>query len=168
MLIAKNSWMRLGITTVIVLFSAGSFTKVAAHHGFTGQYDASRPLYLQGTVQQVRWQSPHSTLIVELPKNLEVPPEFRQLSASELGSDTQQRLTVSPDLLGTRSRVEFPPVASMVDPLQDRLQVGDSIQLVVLRNCQPPNQLRVLLARLADGTTVARAKTANQVNGCRS
>lgn len=167
MLIAKNFWIRLGITTVIVLFSAGS-TKVAAHHGFTGQYDASRPLYLQGTVQQVRWQSPHSTLIVELPKNLEVPPEFRQLSASELGSDTQQRLIVSPDLLGTRSRLEFPPVASMVNPLQDRLQVGDSIQLVVLRNCQPPNQLRVLLARLTDGTTVAQAKTANQVNGCPS
>ncbi|NHC35804.1 DUF6152 family protein [Scytonema millei] len=164
----SQKWMRLGITTVIVLFSAGSVTKVAAHHGFTGEYDASRPLYIQGTVQQVRWQSPHSTLIVELPKNLEVPPEFRQLSTSELGSDTQKQLTVSPDLLGTRSRVEFPPVSSMVAPLQDRLQVGDSIQLVVLRNCQPPNQLRVLLARLTDGTTVARAKTANQVNGCSS
>ncbi len=166
MLISKK-WMRLGITTVIVLFSAG-VSRVAAHHGFTGEYDASRPLYIQGTVQQVRWQSPHSTLIVELPKNLEVPPEFRQLSASKLSLNTQQRLTVSSDLLGTRSRVEFPPVASMVAPLQDRLQVGDSIQLVVLRNCQPSNQLRVLLARLTDGTTVARAKTANQVNGCPS
>jgi len=167
MLISKK-WMRLGITTAIVLFSAVSFGKVEAHHGFSGQYDASRPLYLQGTVRQVRWQSPHTTLIVELPKNLEVPPEFRQLSASELGGNTQQRLTVSTNLLGRRSRVEFPPVASMVAPLQDRLQVGDSIQLVVLRNCQPPNQLRVLLARLTDGTTVARAKTANQVNGCPS
>lgn len=167
MLITKK-WMRLGLTTAIVLFSAGNFTPVSAHHGFTGQYDASRPLYLQGTVRQVRWQSPHSTLIVELPKNLEVPLEFRQLSASELGLNTQQRLTVSTNLLGTRSRVEFPPVVSMVAPLRDRLQVGDSIQLVVLRNCQPPNQLRVLLARLTDGTTVARAKTANQVNGCRN
>jgi hypothetical protein len=37
-----------------------------------------------------------------------------------------------------------------------------------LRNCEPPNQLRILLARLTDGTTVARAKTANQVNGCPS
>lgn len=114
MLISKK-WMRLGITTVIVLFSAG-VSRVAAHHGFTGEYDASRPLYIQGTVQQVRWQSPHSTLIVELPKNLEVPPEFRQLSASKLSLNTQQRLTVSSDLLGTRSRVEFPPVASMVAP----------------------------------------------------
>lgn len=168
MLISKKSLVRLGTTTALVLFLTGNITRVEAHHGFTGQYDASRPVYLQGTVQQVRWQSPHSTLIVELSKNLEVPPQFRQLTASELGSDTQQRLTVSPDLLGTQQRVEFPPVASMVDPLQDRLQVGDSIQLVVLRNCQPPNQLRVLLARLTDGTTVARAKTANQVNGCRS
>lgn len=166
MLISKK-WMRLGITTVIVLFSAG-VPKVAAHHGFRGEYDASRPLYIQGTVQQVRWQSPHSTLIVELPKNLEVPPDFRQLSASKLSLNTQQRLTVSANLLGTRSRVEFPPVVSMVAPLRDRLQVGDSIQLVVLRNCQPPNHLRVLLARLTDGTTVARAKTANQVNGCPS
>lgn len=167
MLISKK-WMRLGLTTAIVLFSAVSFGRVEAHHGFSGQYDASRPLYLQGTVRQVRWQSPHSTLIVELPKNLEVPPEFRQLSASRLGLNNQQRLTVSANLLGRRSRVEFPPVVSMVAPLRDRLQVGDSIQLVVLRNCQPPNQLRVLLARLSDGTTVARARTANQVNGCRN
>lgn len=166
--ISQKSLTRLGITTAIILFAAGSFTKVAAHHGFAGQYDASRPLYLQGTVRQVRWQSPHSTLIVELPKNLEVPPEFRQVSASELGANTQKQLTIFPDLLGTQQRVEFPPVASMVDPLQDRLQVGDSIQLVVLRNCEPPNQLRILLARLTDGTTVARAKTANQVNGCPS
>ncbi|MBE9018910.1 hypothetical protein C7Y66_22905 [Chroococcidiopsis sp. CCALA 051] len=165
----SKKWIQLGITTVIVLFSAASVTKeVAAHHGFTGEYDASRPLYVQGTVRQVRWQSPHSTLIVEIPKNLEVPPEFRQLSASELGTDTQKQLTVSPELLGTQQRVEFPPVTSMVAPLQDRLQVGNSVQLVVLRNCEPPNQLRILLARVTDGTTVARAKTANQVNGCRS
>lgn len=153
----------------ITIASLMGMNKVEAHHGFTGQYDVSRPLYLQGTVREVRWQSPHSILVLELPKNLKVPSAFRQLSqVNELGSDTQIRLSVPRNLLGTRQRVEFPPLASMVSPLQNRLQRGNTVQLIVLRNCQAPNQLRVLLARLNDGTTVAQARTSNQVNGCPS
>lgn len=153
----------------IAIVSVLSITKAEAHHGFSGQYDASSPLYLWGTVTELRWQSPHSILVLDLPKNLEVPSAFRQLAqVNELGSNTQRRLAVPRNLLGTTQRVEFPPIASMVEPLQNRLQRGDTVQLVVLRNCQAPNQLRVLLARLNDGTTVARARTGNQVNGCPS
>jgi hypothetical protein len=157
------------VVAAIAIVSVMGMNKVEAHHGFTGQYDVSRPLYLRGTVREVRWQAPHSILVLELPRNLDVPPAFRQLSqVNQLGWDTQKRLTVPRNLLGTRQRVEFPPLASMVEPLQNRLQRGDTVQLVVLRNCQAPNQLRVLLARLNDGTTVARARTGNQVNGCPS
>ncbi len=66
------------------LFSAGNFTQVAAITALQDNTMLVARCIIQGTVRQVRWQSPHSTLIVELPKNLEVPP-FRQLSASELG-----------------------------------------------------------------------------------
>ncbi|BAZ22171.1 hypothetical protein NIES4073_30530 [Kalymmatonema gypsitolerans NIES-4073] len=165
----KGNQLYTKMMAAIAIVSVMGVTKVEAHHGFSGQYDVSKPLYLQGTVREVRWQSPHSILVLELPKNLEVPSAFRQLAqVNELGSDTQKRLAVPRNLLGTRQRVEFPPLASMVDPLQNRLQRGDTVQLVVLRNCQAPNQLRVLLARLSDGTTVARARTGNQVNGCDS
>jgi hypothetical protein len=157
------------VMSAIALVAATSIPKVEAHHGFTGRYDASSPLYLRGTVQEVRWQSPHSVLLLTLPKELEVPPEFRQLpEVNQLGADTQKQLAAPRNFLGTQQQVEFPPVASMVEPLENRLQVGDSVQLVVLRNCESPHQLRVLLARLEDGTTVARANTGNQVNGCQN
>lgn len=164
----KRNWsIHIKVMTAIIFVSAICVTKVEGHHGFTGQYDVSSPLYLEGTVQEVRWQSPHSILVLELPKNLEVPPKFRQLAQiNQLGSDIQKQLAVPRNLLGTQQRVEFPPVASMINPLRDHLQNGDSVQLVVLRNCKPPNQLRVLLARLSDGTTVARTRTGNLVNGC--
>lgn len=163
----KRNRLYSTIMSAIAIVCTVGITRGEAHHGFTGQYDVSRPFYLQGRVREVRWQSPHSILILELPKNLEVPPAFRQLAqVNDLGPDTQKRLAVPRNFLGTKQRVEFPPVASMVKPLQNRLQKGDTIQLIVLRNCQAPNQLRVLLARLSDATTVAQARTGNQVNGC--
>lgn len=38
----------------------GTGAPVTAHHSFSAEYDASRPLRLKGTVEQVEWQNPHA------------------------------------------------------------------------------------------------------------
>lgn len=150
-----------------VLTAIGWTSRTSAHHGFQGRYDSSRLIYLQGTVRQVRWQAPHSTLVVQLPRNVTIPAAIRQASQlNQLGRNAAQRLTISQNLTGTQ-QVEFPPVGSMTQPLRDRLKPGDLIRLLVYRNCERPNQLRVQFAQLSDGVTVVRPGTVQtEVNGC--
>lgn len=160
--------------TIVMLVAVGMMAAVGgteyatAHHGFQGRYDSSRLIYLQGTVRDVRWQAPHSTLAVQLPRNVAIPDTIRQArELNQLGRNATNRLTVSQNMLGTTQRVEFPPVGSMTRPLRDRLRPGDQIRLIVYRNCDRPNQLRVQLAQLQDGMTVVRPGTVQtEVNGC--
>lgn len=41
---------------------------VAAHHSFGAEFDASKPLTLEGTVVQMEWVNPHSWLTIDVPK----------------------------------------------------------------------------------------------------
>jgi hypothetical protein len=139
-----------------------------AHHGFDGKYDSSQPIYLAGTVREVRWQSPHSVLVLDVPKNLTIPSDLKQArNIDRLGDETLASLIVPVQMLGKTQQLEFPPVGSMVNPLRDRLKVGDRVSAIVYRNCEPPNQLRVQFVQLNDGTTVVRPGTVQtEVNGC--
>jgi hypothetical protein len=139
-----------------------------AHHGFQGRYDSSRLMYLQGTVQEARWQSPHSVLVVQVPDRISIPDSVRQSTQlNQLGRNAVQRLTIPQNLLGRVQQVEFPPVGSMTRPLRDRLRSGGQIRLLVYRNCDRPHQLRVQFAQMTDGTTVVRPGTVQtEVIGC--
>lgn len=157
------------LTAVGLAFAPiGLTSRAEAHHGFQGRYDANRLIYLQGTVQAIRWQVPHSILVVQLPRRITIPNSVRQAGElNQLGRNAAQRLTISQNLLGTTQSVEFPPVASITQPLRDRLQPGDQIRLLVYRNCDRPNQLRVQFAQLQNGFTVVRPGTVQtEVNGC--
>jgi hypothetical protein len=167
----KLSLSTTAIASTLALLTTLPAASVKAHHGFDGRYDASRPLYLEGTVRQTRWQAPHSVIEIELPKSLQIPENLGQLSEiNNLGGQRIVQLLVVPkNLLGTTQRLELPPVGSMVRPLQNQLRPGERLSVIVYRNCEAPNQLRVQFARLQDGTTVVRPGTVQtEVNGCNS
>ncbi|RCJ15169.1 hypothetical protein A6S26_07485 [Nostoc sp. ATCC 43529] len=143
--------------------------KVEAHHGFEGRYDASSPLYLEGTVQETRWEFPHSTILLKISTNVQTPQNLRQLTQLNNSEEIFRNLIVPQNLLGRTQQLELPPVSIMVTPLRRRLRLGDRISVIVYRNCVPPNQLRVQFARLQDGTTVSRPGTVQtEINGCNS
>jgi hypothetical protein len=154
--------------SAIACLSVLSLKTAIAHHGFDGAYDRSQPIYLEGTVKEVSWQSPHSILTLAIPKNLTVPSDLKQATdIDRLGDETLNSLIVPAQMLGKTQQLEFPPVGSMVNPLRDRLQAGDRVAAIVYRNCQPPNQLRVQFVRLSDGMTVVRPGTVQtEVNSC--
>ena len=162
--VKKILLVALGVTLVTSSWTSRS----NAHHGFQGRYDSSRLIYLQGTVRDVRWQAPHSILVVQLPRSINIPNTVRQArELNQLGQNAAQRLTISQNLLGTTQQVEFPPVGSMTQPLRDHLKPGDQIRLLVYRNCERPNQLRVQFAQLQNGVTVVRPGTVQtEVSGC--
>ena len=39
---------------------------IAAHHAFAAEFDAKRPLKLQGTVTKMEWVNPHSWLYIDV------------------------------------------------------------------------------------------------------
>ena len=49
------------LTCAAVIGAGGRLT---AHHSFSAEYDASRPLRLKGTVARVEWGNPHAWIYV--------------------------------------------------------------------------------------------------------
>ncbi len=41
---------------------------VAAHHSFSAEFDATKPVVLDGKVVQMEWVNPHSWLTIDVPK----------------------------------------------------------------------------------------------------
>jgi len=51
------------IVSLAVLLTA---TPVLAHHAFSAEFDADRPMQLQGTVTKTEWINPHSWIHIEV------------------------------------------------------------------------------------------------------
>src|SRR4051812_49814982 len=55
--------MRMNTTTAAVLGAFGMMLAAApagAHHSFAAEYDANRPLVLDGTLTRIEWTNPHA------------------------------------------------------------------------------------------------------------
>ena len=55
----------LSITFALVLALSLSLTTVA-HHAFNSEFDAGKPIRLQGTVKKVEWINPHSWITIDV------------------------------------------------------------------------------------------------------
>ena len=62
--------MKMTPTTLVVLLAGtaallGS-ASLSAHHAFSAEFDANRPLQLEGTVARTEWINPHSWIHIEV------------------------------------------------------------------------------------------------------
>ncbi len=148
---------RIGRRLVFGLPLAVLAMPAAAHHGFSGRYDASRPIYLAGTVVRAAFQPPHPVLTLSV----------TVVAALPTGTEFDGRLIQRPEDQGQRREVEFPPV-QLFYGLAPRIAVGDRVGVIVYRNCLAPHQLRGQWIRLADGAIVARSgRIQGEGEGCR-
>lgn len=152
-------YKRIATVLLATLWVGGSIPAIA-HHGFTGAYDASRPVFIEGIVQSVTVAYPHAEMTVQVTGRPQVPSELPQISNLGIADVTTRIVAAAP---GTY----FLQIAGLQQELQGRIANGDRIALVALRNCLPPNQHRSRWIRLASGEVVSVAgRMQTEVQNC--
>jgi len=59
----RLSMMALGVAGALLILAT---VPAWAHHAFTAEYDAAKPIKLQGTVKKVEWINPHSWITIDV------------------------------------------------------------------------------------------------------
>jgi hypothetical protein len=60
--------MRTVLFLVPALVSIAAAAPASAHHAFAAEYDAKKPVTLQGTIVRMDWFNPHAWLYVNVPQ----------------------------------------------------------------------------------------------------
>ena len=133
-----------------------------AHHGFSGAYDATAPLYIEGRVQNVILSYPHVEMTVEVAETAEIPADLPDIE--NLGIDDVPGIITVVEPGSYELQIAGTEFVSLLD---GRIAEGDRIALVALRNCLPPHEYRSRWIRLASGDVVSNSgPTQAEVQGC--
>jgi hypothetical protein len=106
---------------------------VLAHHGWSS-FDQDKPLYLSGTLTQVRWQNPHIEVMlradaVKLPEGIATRTVPAQQQSVD-GAGILKKVQVPANAAGVWE-VEFAPLSRMQAwGLSQPLKVGDRIEVI--------------------------------------
>lgn len=119
-----------------------------AHHGFGGRYERGRPIWAIGTVEAAYFGQPHAEI------TLRPDTAARKGALANAVAEFQEGL--SRLLSDAPLEIEFPPVRLFFS-LDGRVTVGDRVEVITLRNCIPPHQLRAQAIRLSSGEWIVRA-----------
>jgi hypothetical protein len=106
---------------------------VLAHHGWSS-FDQDKPLYLSGTLTQVRWQNPHTEVMLrvdaaKLPEGMATRTVPAQQQSVD-GAGILKKVQVPANAAGVWE-VEFAPLSRMQAwGLSQPLKVGDHIEVI--------------------------------------
>jgi hypothetical protein len=134
-----------------------------AHHGFTGRYDTDKPYQIVGRVVAVSASPPHPTVTITVESAAMEAPDGNE-RPSEI---TGPLIALDAALTGQSVTIEFPPVATFY-ALGDRIKVGDRVEIIALRNCRTPHQLRSQWIRLPQTREIVKrdGRLSYMARGC--
>ncbi len=56
------------VSAIVGLFLIGRAAPLSAHHAFSAEFDANKPVKFEGTVTKMQWTNPHVWLYVDVKK----------------------------------------------------------------------------------------------------
>jgi hypothetical protein len=148
--------MKIRLLLLGGLTALGFVASAHAHHGW-GAYDTSRPLYLDGTVAEVRWRNPHPEVVIEVatnppranPANVPVPSEMEGFGFRDVLAKAQ-----APER-GGRYTLDLAPIGRLASwGMSAPPRRGDRMIAVVFPSCSQPGSMRPAVVVLANGTAV--------------
>lgn len=93
--------MTVGLIAVLLAVSA----TVAAHHAFSAEFDASKPVALRGTITRMEWVNPHAWIHLEV-ANEDGTVEQWMIEAGPPGALVRRGWSRDSVVLGTEVLVE--------------------------------------------------------------
>lgn len=63
---AKQTQRSIRAVSLLGVCLAAGSAQVSAHHAFSAEFDANKPIKLQGTVAKVEWINPHSWIHIDV------------------------------------------------------------------------------------------------------
>ncbi len=111
----------------------GLLPMARAHHGWSS-FDQNRPIYLEGTVVEVKWRNPHAEFTLELPSELRLPADLadRSLPAQTAGIDGKALLSRAelPRRQDRRWEIELAPLFRLGQWQLSELAVGTPVSVL--------------------------------------
>jgi hypothetical protein len=157
--------------TAVLVTMLASTTPALSHHGFTGRYDRSHPLYIEGQITQATYQLPHGLITIEPSQPAGPPPDLLALPSGAYvrlgGRDVVTRSRpIEPVGGGVLVLLLTPPMTTEVQARPAPPSRGQPIGAIVFRECST-GELRVQLLRVSATDTLVRAGVLQtEVDGC--
>ena len=111
----------------------GLLSSARAHHGWSS-FDQNRPIYLEGTVADVKWRNPHAEFVLELTEALSLPADLadRPLPAQTAGIDGKALLSRAqlPRRQDRRWEVELAPLFRLGQWQLTEIAAGTQVSVV--------------------------------------
>ena len=163
--------MRWLISLAVVTLSIALATSADAHHGFSGRYDRSKPLWVAGNITQATYNQPHALINIEPAAPAPPPADLLSLSADAYqrlgGRDVvtrSQPIAVSGP--GILTLLLNPVMTSDVGVRGSPPARGQDVGAIVYRECST-GELRVQLLRMSASDVVVRdSARQREVDGC--
>ncbi len=122
--------------TAIQLFATTASTfslNTLAHHGWSS-FDLDRPLYLEGKATRVKWQNPHTELVLELSATLALPADLASRSvpaqtASVDGSNLLKK-AILPKRADKTWEIELAPLSRMETWKVPEIKPGQALAML--------------------------------------
>jgi hypothetical protein len=138
----------------------------AAHHGWSS-YETSQPLYLRGTLQELRWRNPHVEMRLTVAADVTLPPELPDAALPpQFESDGGRAILSNAALPSEPTRewlVVLAPIGRMESwgVLESSMPApGASLAVVAYQNRSEPDEMRAEALIFADGAVIPLRRNA--------
>lgn len=155
----------------IVIITIISAAPAEGHHGFTGRYDRSKPLYIEGQITQATYMLPHGLITIEPSPPTPPPPDLFELSGDAYARLGGRDVVVRTQPIqatggGVLVLLLTPPMTTDMAGRAAPPARGQAVGAIVFRECST-GELRVQLLRISPKESVVRVGVLQtEVDGC--